>query len=132
MAASIRIGRIFGIPIYMHLTFFIILPLFIYVFSAPPSQVTILGIPLSFTDLPVHLWVKYLFGTAAAIIFFLTVLAHEVAHSYLAQKYGVKIKNITLMVFGGVSSMEDIPRKDGQEWRMAAAGPFTSLAIGLG
>lgn len=132
MAASIRIGRIFGIPIYMHLTFFIILPLFIYVFSAPPTQVRIFGIPLSFTDLPVQLWVKYVFGTAAALIFFITVLAHEVAHSYLAQRYGVRIKSITLMVFGGVSSMEEVPRKDGQEWRMAAAGPFMSLAIGVG
>ncbi len=131
MAASIKIGRIFGIPIYMHLTFFIILPLFIYVFSAPPTNVKLFGIPLSFTDLPVHLWVKYLLGTAAAIIFFLTVLAHEVAHSYLAQKYGVEIRSITLMIFGGVSQMEDVPRKDGQEWRMAAAGPFMSLGIGL-
>lgn len=131
MAAAIRIGRIFGIPIYLHLTFLIILPLFIYVFSAPPNQVNVLGVPLSFTNLNASLAVKYLFGTVATIIFFATIVAHEVAHSYLAQKYGVKIKSITLMIFGGVSQMEEVPRGYGQEWKMAAAGPFTSLGIGV-
>ncbi len=132
MPASIRIGRIFGIPIYLHITFIIIVPLFIWIFSAPQTQVAILGIPLTFKDLPADLWVKYLFGTLATAFFFLTILAHEVAHSHLAMKYGVEIKSITLMVFGGVSQMEEIPRKDGQEWRMAAAGPMTSLGIGAG
>jgi Zn-dependent protease/predicted transcriptional regulator len=74
--------------------------------------------------------VKYVFGTAATIVFFATILAHEVAHSYLALKYGVRIKGITLMVFGGVSQMEEIPRQPGQEWRMAFAGPLTSSVIG--
>ena len=132
MAAALRIGRIFGIPIYLHLTFLIIVPLFIFLFSAPPNQATILGVPLSFKDLDTSLLVKYIFGTIATILFFITILAHEVAHSYLAQKYGVAIKSITLMIFGGVSQMEEVPRKDGQEWRMAAAGPMTSLAIGIG
>jgi Zn-dependent protease/CBS domain-containing protein len=132
MAASLRIGRIFGIPIYLHITFLIIVPLFIYLFSAPPNPVTVLGVPLSFTTLSAALWVKYFFGTLATILFFITILAHEIAHSYLAQKYGVDIKSITLMIFGGVSQMEEVPRKNGQEWRMAAAGPMTSLVIGIG
>lgn len=132
MAAALRIGRIFGIPIYLHLTFLVIVPLFVYLFSAPPNQATLLGVPLSFNDLPAALWVKYLFGTLATVFFFVTILAHEIAHSYLAQKYGVTIKSITLMIFGGVSQMEDVPRKDGQEWRMAVAGPLTSLGIGTG
>jgi Zn-dependent protease/CBS domain-containing protein len=132
MAAALRIGRIFGIPIYLHLTFLIIVPLFIYLFSAPPNLVKVLGVPLSFNDLPAALWVKYFFGTLATVFFFVTILAHEIAHSYLAQKYGVAIKSITLMIFGGVSQMEDVPRKDGQEWRMAVAGPMTSLVIGVG
>jgi Zn-dependent protease/CBS domain-containing protein len=132
MAAALRIGRIFGIPIYLHLTFLVIVPLFVYLFSAPPNQATLLGVPLSFNDLPAALWVKYFFGTLATVFFFVTILAHELAHSYLAQKYGVTIKSITLMIFGGVSQMEDVPRKDGQEWRMAVAGPLTSLGIGVG
>jgi Zn-dependent protease len=74
--------------------------------------------------------VKYVFGSLAAVVFFMTILAHELAHSYLALRYGVKIKSITLMVFGGVSSMEEVPRQPGQEWRMAFAGPLSSLVIG--
>lgn len=131
MAAAIRIGRIFGIPIYLHLTFLLILPLFVYIFSAPPNELVIAGMPTSFRSLDADLWVKYAFGTAAALVFFGTILAHELAHSYLALRFGVKIRSITLMVFGGVSSMEELPREPRQEWRMAFAGPFISMVVGL-
>jgi len=130
MAAEIRIGRILGIPVYLHLTFLIILPLFVYLFSDPENPVKILGIPVSFAELDAESWVKYVFGTIATAIFFLTIFVHELAHSYLARSYGVRIKSITLMLFGGVSSMEEIPRDPHQEWRMAFAGPFSSFAIG--
>ena len=130
MAASIKIGRIFGVPIYLHITFLIILPLFIYVFSDPPNQTEILGMALSFKELDASQAVKYTFGTVAALVFFATVLIHELAHSYLAMRYGVKIKGITLMVFGGVSSMEELPKLPKQEWRMAFAGPMASLLTG--
>ncbi len=130
MTASIKIGRIFGIPIYLHLTFLLILPLFVLLFSAPANN-TVYGIQLSFGGLDTQPWVKYAFGTVAAILFFVTILVHELAHSYLAQRYGVKIKGITLMIFGGVSSMEEMPRQPGQEWRMAFAGPLSSLIMGV-
>jgi Zn-dependent protease/CBS domain-containing protein len=130
MSASIKIGRIFGIPINLHITFLLILPLFAYLFSDPSSQTEILGIALSFKNLDAATWVKYAFGSLAAVVFFMTILAHELAHSYLALRYGVKIKSITLMVFGGVSSMEEMPKQPGQEWRMAFAGPLSSLVIG--
>src|SRR4030042_898519 len=130
MSASIKIGKIFGIPINLHITFLLILPLFAYLFSDPSRQTEILGIALSFKNLDAETWVKYVFGTLAAVVFFMTILAHELAHSYLALRYGVKIKSITLMVFGGVSSMEEMPRQPGQEWRMAFAGPLSSLVIG--
>lgn len=130
MAAAIRIGSILGIPIHLHLTFLLILPLFVYIFSAPSTDTEIFGIQTSFRSLDAELWVKYVFGTTAAVIFFATILAHEVAHSYLALRYGVRIKGITLMVFGGVSQMEEVPRRPGQEWRMAFAGPLTSMVIG--
>lgn len=130
MSASIKIGKIFGIPINLHITFLLILPLFAYLFSDPSRQTEILGIALSFKNLDAATWIKYVFGSLAAVIFFMTILAHELAHSYLALRYGVKIKSITLMVFGGVSSMEEVPKQPGQEWRMAFAGPLSSLVIG--
>ncbi len=131
MVAAIRIGRILGVPIYLHLTFLLILPLFVFIFSAPKDELVIAGLSMSFSGLDADLWVKYVFGTVAALVFFGTVLAHEIAHSFVAMMYGVSIRNITLMVFGGVASMDDLPREPRQEWRMAFAGPFTSLMIGL-
>ena len=130
MSSSVKIGRILGIPIYIHLTFLIILPLFVWVFSI--ESLELLGITLGFAGLDTSVAVEYAFGTVAAIIFFITILAHELAHSYVAIRYGVSIRSITLMLFGGVASMEEMPRKPGQELKMALAGPMTSLAIGVG
>jgi len=130
MSASLRIGRIFGIPIFIHITFLVILPLFVWVFSEGTGSM--LGITLGFGDLDVSPMVRYAFGTAAAAIFFATILTHELAHSYLAMKYGVRIRSITLMLFGGVASMEEMPKAPGQELKMAFAGPLSSLVIGAG
>ena len=129
MSASIKIGRVFGIPIYLHLTFLLILPLFIYAFS-DPNRVEFFGIPLSFTDLDADTWIKYFFGTATTLLFFASIVAHELAHSYLALRYGVQIRSITLMIFGGVASMDEMPRQPGQELKMAFAGPLASLLLG--
>lgn len=129
MRNSIKIGRVFGIPIYLHLTFLIILPMFVWIFSE--GDVEILTFKLGFGQLDVGAGAKYLLGTVAATVFFATILAHELAHSYVAMKYGVKIRHITLMLFGGVAAMEEIPRKPGQELRMALAGPMASLVIGV-
>lgn len=129
MNGSIKIGRVFGIPIYLHITFLVILPLFVWVFSESPGRM--LGMALGFGDLPTDTLTRYVFGTIAAILFFATILAHELAHSYLAKRYGVRIKSITLMLFGGVASMEEVPKQPGQELKMAFAGPLTSLVIGV-
>ena len=128
MSASIKIGRIFGIPIYLHFTFLIILLLFIYVFGS--QSLTLMGITLGFGDIDASVGVKYVLGTIASVVFFATILAHELAHSYVAMRFGVKIRSITLMIFGGVASMEEIPKKPMEELKMALAGPMTSLAIG--
>jgi Zn-dependent protease len=129
MSSSVKIGRIFGIPIYLHLTFLIILPLFVWFFSS--GSLRLFGITLGFAGLDTSVEVEYVFGTVAAVIFFVTILAHELAHSYVAIRYGVSIRSITLMLFGGVASMEEIPKEPGQELKMALAGPMTSLVIGI-
>lgn len=130
MAASVRIGRIFGIPIHLHITFLIILPVFAWIFSDNSTRV--LGIGLGFGGLDAGWEIKYTFGTVAAVIFFATILAHELAHSWTAIRYGVRIKSITLMLFGGVAALEEIPKKPRQELIMSFAGPLTSLSIGFG
>jgi Zn-dependent protease len=85
---------------------------------------------MGFGELDASTTVRFIFGTAAAVLFFVTILTHELAHSYLAMKYGVRIRSITLMLFGGVASMEEMPKAPGQELKMAFAGPLSSLLVG--
>ncbi|HET8687740.1 MAG TPA: CBS domain-containing protein, partial [Methanosarcina sp.] len=74
---------------------------------------------------------KYSLSVLTAILLFTSIVLHELAHSYMAMRYGIKIESITLFLFGGVSAMEEMPRKPGQEAKMASAGPLTSLLIGI-
>jgi len=68
-------------------------------------------------------------GIASAIILFVSVLVHELSHSYIAKKNGLPIGRITLFFFGGVSEMTEEPQDPGLEVRMAAAGPLMSFLI---
>ncbi len=122
MSASIQIGKIMGIPIKLHITFLLILPVFAYYFSANSS-------PFGFNDVDTAT-LRYALSTSAALLLFTCVLLHELGHSYVAKKHGTKIQSITLFLFGGVSSMEEIPRNPGVEFKMALAGPGVSFIIG--
>ncbi len=124
MAASIQIGKIMGIPIRLHITFLLILPIFGYIFANYPS-------PFGFNDLGISIALQYTFGMLAALFLFTCVLLHELGHSYVAKNHGIKIQSITLFLFGGVSSMEEIPRDPKVEFRMAATGPGISILIGI-
>ncbi len=122
MKSSLGIGSVMGIPIKLHITFLLVLPVFAYIFSINPQ-------PFGFARVEPPL-IRYALSILAAILLFASVLLHELAHSYLAKRYGVNIDSITLFLFGGVSAMEEMPRKPGQEAKMAFAGPLTSLIIG--
>jgi Zn-dependent protease/predicted transcriptional regulator len=122
MKSSLGIGSVMGIPIKLHITFLLVLPVFAYVFAIYPE-------PFGFARVEPPL-TRYAISALAAILLFVSILLHELAHSYLARRYGVKIESITLFLFGGVSAMDEMPRKPGQEAKMAFAGPLTSLIIG--
>lgn len=122
MNSSIQIGKILGIPIKLHITFLLIIPVFGYIFAngAPGS---------GFSDVE-PLWLRYTLGLSLALLIFACVLLHELGHSYVAMKHGSNIQGITLFLFGGVSSLEEIPRNPNVEFKMALAGPSVSLLIG--
>jgi len=123
MKTSIQIGKIMGIPIKLHITFLLILPVFAWMFANYEPQFG------GFIDVEPVMF-RYLLGMATSVILFTCVLLHELGHSYVAKKHGSDINSITLYLFGGVSSMEEIPKDPKTELKMAVAGPAVSLLIG--
>jgi Zn-dependent protease len=129
MKWSYKLGSIQGIPIKLHVTFLLILLVFIWIFAV--HELEIVGIFIGFGGMNIPIWLKYTFGAIASVLFFSTVLFHELSHSLVAKSYGTKIRGITLFALGGVAQMEDIPRDPRMEAKMAAAGPAFSLGIGI-
>lgn len=122
MNTSIQIGKIMGIPIKLHISFLLILPVFAWIFAINRPT-------FGFSDVePATL--RYALSLSAAIMLFTCVLLHELGHSYVAKTHGINIQGITLFLFGGVSALEEIPRDPKVEFKMALAGPSVSLLIG--
>ena len=114
------IGRVFGIKIRIDWSWLFIFLLVTWNLATVFSQ--------SHADWSVGLsW-----GTAvvAALLFFASVLAHELAHSLVARAQGVPVRSITLFLFGGVSSIERDPDSPAKEFLMAFVGPLTSIVLG--
>lgn len=121
MPGSLRIGRIAGIDIFIHVSWLIIIVLLTWSLATGWFATLYPGWST------VTYWVVSLI---AALFLFLAVLVHELAHSLVARARGLSVKNITLYIFGGVSNIEREPQTPGVEFQMAFAGPLTSLLIG--
>jgi Zn-dependent protease/predicted transcriptional regulator len=128
MRASYKVSTILGIPIYIHVSFILIIALFAWFFAV--VNATIWGFPLGFGGLPLGIFFQFFLGTVISIVLFVCVLLHELGHSYITQRYGIKIKRITLFIFGGISESEEIPRQPRREFLIAIVGPLVSLALG--
>ena len=74
---------------------------------------------------------RWLGGVAAAVVFFVSVLLHELSHAFVALHYGMKVPSITLFIFGGVSNIDGEMKTPGQEFRIAIAGPGMSILLGF-
>ena len=122
MRSTIKLGKISGIEIGLHYSWFIIAALMVFSLGEHFHQVS-----PNWSMLEV--WIVALI---TAVLFFLTLLLHELAHSLIAQKRGLKVKAITLFALGGVSQTEDDASDAKTEFWVAIAGPITSLVIGFG
>ncbi|HXZ23417.1 MAG TPA: site-2 protease family protein [Methanomassiliicoccales archaeon] len=129
MAASLKVARLFGIPIYIHFSLLLILPLFAVIFALFSSP-DFFYFRLNYASLPLDDVSKLLWGVVAAVIFFISILLHELAHSYVGIHRGYKISGITLFILGGVSQIEEMPEHAPGEALMAFIGPATSMVIG--
>jgi Zn-dependent protease/predicted transcriptional regulator len=135
MDGSFRIGRIFGIPILIHYTFLLVIPLFAWIIGSQISLTVdmlsgIYSIPIDTTAI-LSGFMPYILGTVVALGLFFGVLVHELAHSLVARRKGVAIKSITLMIFGGIASMEEGTPDPKIELPMAIVGPIASFFFGL-
>jgi Zn-dependent protease len=110
---AFTLGRLFGIQVRLHFSWFIIFVL-----------VTVSLVSPDWLELT-----SWVVGIAASLLFFASALAHELAHSLVGRRYGVTIKSITLFVFGGMAHMAGEAKTSGAEFKMALAGPLCSLAI---
>jgi len=121
MGGGFNLGKVFGIQFRLHYTWFIIFFLITFSLSWFVFPTVYPGwAPLSY-------WVT---GVVTSLLFFASVLAHELAHSLVGRVNGIPIKSITLFIFGGMAQMTKEATKAGAELKMAAAGPACSLAIG--
>lgn len=118
---GIPIGKIFGISIKLHYSWFFIFALVTWALTSNNSLVT---------NPSWSLTMRISAGLVTSLLFFGSVLLHELMHSLVALKEGIQIDSITLFFLGGVSQMTTEPRKAKDEFRMAAAGPLTSLVLG--
>jgi Zn-dependent protease/CBS domain-containing protein len=135
MNGSFRIGTIYGIPVLLHWSFLLIIPFFAWIIGSQILLTTGL-IEQTFNiainkSLIISGYTPYILGTIVALGLFLGVFVHEMAHSVLAKGKGIKINSITLLIFGGISSMEEQTPDPRIELPMALVGPLTSLAVGI-
>ncbi|TAG88862.1 MAG: CBS domain-containing protein [Oscillatoriales cyanobacterium] len=117
-----RVGSLFGIPLFLDYSWFIILALGTSVYASSYSS---WGPALSWSA-----------GLAVALMLFGSVLLHELGHSLAAMSQGIKVNSITLFLFGGVASIDSESKTPGQAFQVAIAGPLVSfglfLILGLG
>ena len=111
-----RIGKILGIPIFLHSTWVIIFAAITYSLAIQFEQQNPGWSPAQ----------QWSVGVFTSVLFFASLLFHELAHSVVAQHYKIRVLSITLFIFGGVASIERDPSKAIQEFNIAIAGPLAS------
>lgn len=120
MESDIRLGRIFGVEIFVSYSWF-------FIFALVTITLAFGMFPREYPQQTVA--VNIAVGLFASALFFASLLFHELSHSLLANINDIPIKKITLFIFGGMAQMSGEPLTPGAELKMAAAGPFSSVLL---
>jgi len=120
MGENIRLGRIAGIPVGINWSILVIFCLLTW--------------ELADVVLPGYhrhqaMAIYWVAGIIATILFFASLLAHEVSHAVVAKRNGIGVRRITLWLFGGVSELDSEALTPGADFRIAVVGPLTSLVL---
>ena len=116
----LRIGSLWGIPLWIHASWFAVLFLVVWAVAVEFGDV-LPGLPVV---------ERSSMAAITGVAFFGCLAVHEVAHAVVARRYGVRVKSITLFLFGGVAEIDGELPTPGAEFAVALAGPATSVAIG--
>ncbi|MEM5773418.1 MAG: site-2 protease family protein [Anaerolineaceae bacterium] len=122
MNNGISIGKVWGIPLRLHISWFIIF--FLVAWSLAVGYLPSETPGLSRT-------MYWILGVTTSLLFAASVMAHELGHSYVALRNKVPVKSVTLFIFGGIAQIEQEPKTPKAEFWIAIAGPAVSLALGL-
>jgi Zn-dependent protease/CBS domain-containing protein len=119
---GIPIGKAFGISLRLHYSWFFIFALVTWALAASYFNPT---------DYPTwSLSARIGAGLITSVLFFASVLVHELMHSIVSQRQGIPVQSITLFFLGGVSQITSEPKQPRDEFRMAVVGPLSSLLLG--
>lgn len=119
---SFTIARLGGISIEIH-------PSWVFIVALVSWSLAVGVFPAQYEGWSTATY--WIVGILAAVLLFVTVLIHEMAHAIVAIRRGLPVPRITLFIFGGMSHMARQPRTAGEEFFIAAAGPLTSLIIAI-
>ena len=121
LRGGIPIGKAFGISLRLHYSWFLIFALVTWALAASYFPSTYPAWSLS---------TRIAAGLITSVLFFGSVLVHELMHSIVSQRQGIPVQSITLFFLGGVSQITSEPKQPKDEFRMAIIGPLSSLVIG--
>jgi Zn-dependent protease len=121
LRGGIPIGKAFGIQLRLHYSWFFIFALVTWILAAAYYPSVYPSWSLS---------ARIAAGLITSVLFFASVLVHELMHSIVSQRQGIPVQSITLFIFGGVSQITSEPKQPADEFRMAIVGPLASLVIG--
>ena len=119
---GIPIGWLFGISLRLHYSWFFIFALVTWALSTS-------YFPVTYPDW--SLATSVIVSLVTSLLFFASVLAHEMMHSIVARSSGIPVEAIPLFIFGGVSQITAEPAEPKTEFKIAIAGPLTSLVLGV-
>jgi Zn-dependent protease len=121
MGRDIPLGRLFGVKVGMNFTVLFVAALYAWVLADNTFPHQVPGLSTT------AYWVA---GVAGALVFFLSLLVHEIGHALVAKDEGIGVRGISLWLLGGVAKLESSPQTPRAEFRIAVVGPLASAACG--